>query len=71
MVSNASPADLLYGLAAIGDHLGLTARQVENLASKGELPTLKLASTVCARRSTIAKHFAAAERAAMTKREGR
>lgn len=71
MVSNASPVDLLYGLAAIGEHIGLTDRQVEHLVAKGELPTFKLASTVCARRSTLAKHSAAAERAAMKHREGR
>ena len=56
--------DLLYGMAAIGGHIGLTARQVEHLATKGELPTFKLGGTVCARRSTLADHFAAQEAAA-------
>ena len=61
---NVGSVDLLYGLAAIGEHVGLTARQVEHLVAKGELPTFKLGATVCARRSTMAKHFAAQEAAA-------
>jgi hypothetical protein len=61
---NEGSADLLYGLAAIGAHLEMTARQVEHLVTKGELPTFKLGRTVCARRSTLAKHFAAQEAAA-------
>lgn len=56
--------DLLYGLEAIGEHVGLTARQVEHLVAKGEMPSFKLGRTVCARRSTLAKHFAAQEAAA-------
>lgn len=56
--------DLLYGLEAIGEHVGLTARQVEHLVAKGEMPTFKMGRTVCARRSTLAKHFAAQEAAA-------
>lgn len=60
---NATGADLLYGMEAIGAHIGLTARQVEHLAAQGELPTFKLGRIVCARRSTLAKHFAAQEAA--------
>lgn len=63
--------DLLYGLAAIGEHLGLTARQVESQIAKGELPTFKMGRTVCARRSTLAKHFAAQEAAASRAGEDR
>ena len=61
--------DLLYGLEAIGKHVGLTARQAESLIGKGELPTFKMGRTVCARRSTLAKHFAAQEAAAARKRK--
>ena len=63
--NNAAP-DLLYGLEDIGEHVGLTARQVEHLVAKGELPTFKMGRTVCARRSTLAEHFAAQEVAART-----
>jgi len=63
---NEGSVDLLYGLAAIAKHVGLTARQVEHLVAKGELPTFKLGATICARRSTLAKHFAAQEASART-----
>lgn len=62
-MSDATETDLLYGLGAIGKHLGLTARQVEHLVEKG-LPTFKLGRTVCARRSALARHFAEQEKAA-------
>lgn len=58
--------DLLYGLEAIGKAIGLGARQVQHLHDKGDLPTFKMGRTVCARRSTLAKHFAAQEAAAMS-----
>ncbi len=61
---NKAVPDLLYGMAAIGTHVGLTARQVEHLIAKGELPSFRLGGTVCARRSTLAAHFAAQEAAA-------
>ena len=61
--SNGS-ADLLYGADAIASHLELTKRQVLHLHEKGEIPTFKTGRTVCARRSTLAKHFAAQEAAA-------
>lgn len=57
-------ADLLYGLEAIGKAIGLGARQVQHLHDKGDLPTFKMGRTVCARRSTLASHFAAQEAAA-------
>lgn len=53
--------DLLHGYAAIAAHLGLTARQAEQMAANG-LPTFKVGRTVCARRSTLAQHFAEQER---------
>ncbi|MBI0530347.1 DNA-binding protein [Sphingomonas sp. TX0522] len=57
-------ADLLYGLEAIGKEIGLGPRQVQHLHDKGDLPTFKMGRAVCARRSTLAKHFAAQEAAA-------
>lgn len=54
-------ADLLYGMAAIGKHVGLTARQVEHIVARGELPVFKVGRIICARRSTLAAHFAEQE----------
>jgi hypothetical protein len=57
-------SDLLYGVKAIAAHLRMTDKQVYHLHDKGDLPTFKIGATVCARRSTLAKHFAAQEAAA-------
>ena len=56
-------ADLLTGVQAIALHLNMSRRQVYHLHENGELPTFKLGAKVCARRSTLAKHFAAQEAA--------
>lgn len=56
--------DLLYGVEQIADHLKMTRRQVYHLHDQGHLPTFKIGGKVCARRSTLAKHFAAQEAAA-------
>lgn len=55
--------DLLTGIDAIARHLGWTVRATKHRHEKGELPTFSLGSgrTVYARRSTLAKHFAAQE----------
>ena len=57
-------SDVLYGVAAIAGYLAWTERQVLHRHETGELPTFKMGRTVCARRSTLAKHFAAQEAAA-------
>jgi len=57
--------DLLYGVEQIADHLKMTRRQVYHLHDQGHLPTFKIGGKVCARRSTLAKHFEAQERAAL------
>lgn len=57
--------DLLTGIAAIAVHLGWTSRQVLHQHEKGLIPTFKQGRIVCARRSTLANHFAALETAAM------
>lgn len=61
-----SAADLLTGCDDIAKHLGWTVRQVKHRVEKGELPTFTLGNgrTIYARRSTLAKHFAAQEAAA-------
>lgn len=53
--------DLLTGIAAIAAHLGLTERQAMHQHERGMIPTFKQGRIVCARRSTLAKHFAALE----------
>lgn len=63
-MGDAQETDLLYGLEAIGKAIGLGARQVQHLHDKGDLPTFKMGRSVCARRSNLAKHFAAQEAAA-------
>lgn len=55
--------DLLYGVAAIAAHLSLRARVVYHLHSAKLLPTFKIGGRVCARRSTLAAHFATQEQA--------
>lgn len=62
-VKPTADVDLLYGLAAIGSHIGLTARQAEHLIAKGEIPTFKMGRTVCARQSELEAHFARASTA--------
>lgn len=50
--------DLLFGVAAIADHLGLSARQVKHLHETCEgFPTFKQGRTVCALRSSLQRHF--------------
>ncbi|WP_267395557.1 MULTISPECIES: hypothetical protein [unclassified Sphingomonas] len=56
--------DLLYGLDAIAVHVGLTVPQVKWQIARSNWPTFKQGAIVCARRSTLAKHFAAQEAAA-------
>lgn len=57
-------ADLLYGLDAIADFVGLTVPQAKHQINVSGWPTFKQGRIVCARRSTLAKHFAAQEAAA-------
>lgn len=58
---NDAKPDLLYGLASIGQELGLSERQALHQHEKGMIPTFKLGRTVCARRSALAAHFRALE----------
>lgn len=63
--------DLIYGLEAIAAHLKLRKKQVSQMHDRGHLPTFKIGGRVCARRSTLAKHFAAQERAALEAKSSR
>ncbi len=49
--------DLIWGLIAIGRELGLTERQILNLANKGVLPIMKIAGRYCASKRGLRKHF--------------
>ncbi|MDR6850347.1 hypothetical protein J2Y57_003581 [Sphingomonas sp. BE137] len=57
-------SDLLTGIEAIAAHLSITRRRAYHLHETGELPTFKHGGKVCARRSTLAQHFAKQEAAA-------
>lgn len=57
-------ADLLYGVPAIAEFLGLRVRQVRHLVEMGKLPTFKMGTTVCARRSTLKAWLEEQDRAA-------
>lgn len=50
---NSAGADLLYGVAAIAAHMGLTERQVRHLMAEHSFPSFKIGATVCSNRSTI------------------
>jgi hypothetical protein len=53
------PADTLYGLEAIADHLGITRDQAKHRAAQKLIPTFKMGRTVCALRSAIDASLAA------------
>jgi excisionase family DNA binding protein len=46
-------ADLLYGMQAIADFLGVKRSVAYHLAAAHRIPTFKVGRTVCARRSRI------------------
>lgn len=62
--ANPTDADLLYGMEAVANHLGMTKRQALHLHEKGDIPTFKMGRTVCSRRSELEAHFARASTAA-------
>lgn len=53
--------DLLYGVPAIAGFLKLKPSAVYHLAAKGTLPTFKIGSKVCARRSSLSTWLAELE----------
>lgn len=61
---NMKEGDLLIGAGAIAKFLGVTSRQVYRLAYDGIVPHFKVGGSVAARRSSLAKWMAEAERAA-------
>jgi len=57
--------DLLYGVASIAEHLGITERRALYLKEKGAIPTFRIDKTICARRSTLTAWPADMERRAI------
>lgn len=53
--SKAHQPDLLYGVEAIADHLGIRKRQALYLKEKGTIPTFNVGKTICAKRSDLNK----------------
>lgn len=56
-------ADLLYGVAAIAEYLGIPERACQHRIDAGEIPTFRLSdkprSTICARRTSLRGWLAA------------
>ncbi len=53
MRTNIYDIDLLHGVRAISEVLGLTERQTYHLIRDGRVPVFKLGGTVCSRRSVL------------------
>jgi len=49
--------DLLYGVPAIAEHLGLREKQCRSRIEAKQIPTFKMGGTLCARKSTLKAHF--------------
>jgi hypothetical protein len=54
--------DLIYGADALAVELGLSKRQVYHAAAAQHIPTFKIGSAICARRSTLLKWIEDQER---------
>ena len=46
-------ADLLYGCAAIGEFLDLSAYQVQHQVDAGRIPHFRIGKTICATRAAL------------------
>lgn len=45
--------DLLYGVPAIAEHLGLREKQCRSRIEAKQIPTFKIGGTLCSRKSTL------------------
>ena len=74
MTDDISKADLLYGVQAIANFLGLSRHQAQHRIDEGVIPTFRLGGgkrgTICARRTTLRAWLAALERAAQASEAG-
>lgn len=57
MTENTKSLDLIWGVAAIGEVIGLTARQTHHYASNGKIPVKKINGRWCAERGQLTKWF--------------
>ena len=57
--------DLLYGVQAIADHLGVKRRVAYHLIETDRLPHFGMGKTVCSKRSTISAALEQLEAAGM------
>jgi hypothetical protein len=60
--------ELLHGVSAIAAHLGLNKRVIYHLASTTDMPTFRLGTVVCARRSSLDTWLIEREKEAMNAR---
>lgn len=60
-MSEGDKPDLIEGVAAIAEHLGMKRRRVQYLHESGQMPTFLLGKVVCARRSTLSNWLAELE----------
>ena len=59
-----SGGDMLYGVAAIGEFLGLKKRQALYLIESERVPFFRVGKIICARRSSLTQWLAEQEAAA-------
>ena len=52
-------ADLINGVAAIAEYLGMRPRRVHYLKDHGHLPLFRLGGRICATRASLDAHLAA------------
>ena len=45
--------NLLHGMAAIAEHIGLTQRQAQHLHESDQMPTFKIGGRVCALKTKL------------------
>ena len=57
--------DVLYGLRAIADFMGIEYRQAKHRAASGAIPTFNMGRTVCATKSGLTSSISAREAEAM------
>ena len=55
------PGLLLYGVAAMADHVGLRRRQAQHLIDKGVMPSFRIGRTICGNKATLTAWLAAQE----------
>lgn len=53
MEANRDLADLLYGVPAIAKYLGIRDRQARHSCETGRIPTFRIGSIICARKSDV------------------